>query len=81
LTAVRNFLEYSIPIARKGPATPAAKDHPFNNALDAAHAKGIGLISMKQLAGSESKLKDMATKVPSLKDKGLAPYQMLQHAI
>ena len=31
----------------------ATKDHPFNKALDAAHAKGIGLISMKQLAGSE----------------------------
>ena len=59
----------------------AAKDHPFNKALDAAHAKGIGLISMKQLAGSETMLKDMATKVPSLKDKGLAPYQMLLHAI
>jgi uncharacterized protein len=59
----------------------AAKDHPFNTALDAAHAKGIGLISMKQLAGSETMLKDMATKVPSLKDKGLAPYQMLLHAI
>ena len=59
----------------------AAKDHPFNKALDAAHAKGIGLISMKQLAGSETMLKDMATKVPSLRDKGLAPYQMLLHAI
>ena len=59
----------------------AAKDHPFNKALDAAHAKGIGLISMKQLAGSEVMLADMATKVPSLKDKGLAPYQMLLHAI
>jgi uncharacterized protein len=59
----------------------AAKDHPFNKALDAAHAKGIGLISMKQLAGSETMLNDMATKVPSLKDKGLAPYQMLLHAI
>ena len=51
----------------------AAKDHPFNTALDAAHAKGIGLISMKQLAGSETMLKDMATKVPSLKDKGPRP--------
>lgn len=59
----------------------AAKDHPFNKALDAAHAKGIGLVSMKQLAGSETMLKDMAAKVPSLKDRGLAPYQMLLHAI
>ena len=59
----------------------AAKDHPFNKALDACHAKDIGLISMKQLAGSEAMLSDMATKLPSLKDKGLAPYQMLLHAI
>ena len=59
----------------------AAKDHPFNKALDACHAKNIGLISMKQLAGSETMLNDMATKIPSLKDKGLAPYQMLLHAI
>jgi len=59
----------------------ATKDHPFNKALDAAHAKGIGLISMKQLLGSETMLKDMADKVPSLKEKGLAPYQMLLHAI
>jgi predicted aldo/keto reductase-like oxidoreductase len=59
----------------------ALKDHPFNKALDAAHAKGIGLISMKQLMGSEVMLKDMATKLPSLKDKGLAPYEMLLHAI
>jgi predicted aldo/keto reductase-like oxidoreductase len=57
------------------------KDHPFNKALDAAHAKGIGLISMKQLAGSETALKDMSTKLPSLKDKGLKPYEMLLHAI
>jgi predicted aldo/keto reductase-like oxidoreductase len=59
----------------------ALKDHPFNKALDAAHAKGIGLISMKQLAGSETALKDMSTKLPSLKDKGLKPYEMLLHAI
>jgi len=59
----------------------AAKDHPFNKALDAAHAKGIGLISMKQLAGSGPSLEDIAAKVPSLKDKGLTAYQMLLHAI
>jgi uncharacterized protein len=59
----------------------ALKDHPFNKALDAAHAKGIGLISMKQLAGSETALKDMETKLPSLKEKGLKPYEMLLHAI
>jgi predicted aldo/keto reductase-like oxidoreductase len=59
----------------------ALKDHPFNKALDAAHAKGIVLISMKQLMGSEVMLKDMATKLPSLANKGLAPYEMLLHAI
>ena len=59
----------------------ALKDHPFNKALDAAHKKGIGLISMKQLAGSEVALKDMSTKLPSLADKGLKPYEMLLHAI
>jgi predicted aldo/keto reductase-like oxidoreductase len=59
----------------------AAKDHPFNKALDACHAKNIGLISMKQLAGSETMLSKMAEKLPSMKDKGLAPYQMLLHAI
>ncbi len=59
----------------------AAKDHPAYKALDAAHAKGIGLISMKQLAGSETLLSDMAKKLPSLQVKGLAPYQMLLHAI
>ncbi len=59
----------------------AEKDHPFNKALDAAHAKGIGLISMKQLIGSGVLLNDMAKKLPSLKDKGLAPYEMLLHAI
>ena len=59
----------------------AAKDHPFNKALDAVHAKGIGLISMKQLAGSETLLSDMSKKLPALKEKGLAPYEMLLHAI
>jgi predicted aldo/keto reductase-like oxidoreductase len=59
----------------------ATKDHPFNKALDAVHAKGIGLISMKQLAGSEVLLSDMAKKLPALKEKNLQPYQMLLHAI
>lgn len=59
----------------------AAKDHPFNKALDAAHAKNIGLISMKQLMGSEVMLSDMSKKLPALKDKGLQPYEMLLHAI
>ena len=58
----------------------AAKDHPFNKALDAAHAKGIGLISMKQLLGSGFKVPaDITQKLPSL--KGLGPYELLLHAI
>ncbi len=59
----------------------APKDHPFNKALDAVHAKGIGLISMKQLIGSEVMLSEMGNKLPALKDKGLQPYEMLLHAI
>ena len=31
------------------------KEAPINKALDAAHAKGIGLVSMKQLSGSDAK--------------------------
>ncbi len=81
------------------------KDHAFNKALDACHAKNIGLISMKQLLGSTeflggleammkamrgqgpmvseaARLKAIAEKMPeSLKAKGLAPYEMLLHAI
>jgi predicted aldo/keto reductase-like oxidoreductase len=61
----------------------AGKDHPINKALDAAHAKGIGLISMKQLAGNNKPafLADVPNHVPSLKDKGFTPYQMLLQAI
>jgi len=68
------------------------KDHPMHKALDAAHAKGIGLISMKQLAGvdavgdkpalkREDVLADVPNHVPSLKAKGFSPYQMLLQAI
>jgi predicted aldo/keto reductase-like oxidoreductase len=73
------------------------KDHAFNKALDACHAKDIGLISMKQLLGSteflggmtgggprvseEQRLAAIAEKMPMLKDKGLKPYEMLLHAI
>ena len=61
----------------------AGKDHPINKALDAAHEKGIGLISMKQLAGPnrEKFLDEVPNHVPSLKGKGFSPYQMLLHAI
>jgi aryl-alcohol dehydrogenase-like predicted oxidoreductase len=73
----------------------ATRDDPLNKALDAAHAKGIGLISMKQLMGSaemlagtmpratsqDKQLAAVAEKLAAFKEKGLAPYQMLLHAI
>ena len=71
----------------------AGPDHPINKALDAAHTAGIGLISMKQLAGvrptagnpgmtREKMLADVPNHVPaSLKEKGFSNYQMLLQAI
>ncbi len=71
----------------------AGKDHPINKALDAAHEAGIGLISMKQMAGIKGTngkpdidrnqmLADVPNHVPaSLKDKGFSNYQMLLQAI
>ena len=61
-----------------------AKDHPLNRALDAAHKKGIGLISMKQVAGQfrgNPTLAQVYKRAPVLKQKGLKPYQGLLHAI
>jgi hypothetical protein len=63
------------------------KDAPLNKALDACHAKGIGLISMKQVAGQAGGnqggdiLSEVVRRVPMLKEKGLSPYQGLLHAI
>ncbi len=66
------------------------KDSPLNKALDACHAKGIGLISMKQVAGqfggsgdgsTKNVLEETVRRVPMLKEKGLSPYQGLLHAI
>ncbi|MGO9815711.1 MAG: aldo/keto reductase [Isosphaeraceae bacterium] len=53
------------------------KDHPINRALDAAHKKGIGLVSMKQMAG-HTKVKD---NVPALLERGLNTHQGLLTAI
>ena len=58
------------------PWTP--KDAPLNKALDACHAKGIGLVSMKQIAGQAE---FTAEHVPSIKAKGLTPAQGLLQAI
>ena len=58
------------------------KDAPLNRALDACHKKGIGLISMKQISGTNDViLKEVPKHVPTLKEKGLSAYQGLLHAI
>ena len=59
------------------------KEEPINRALDAAHAAGIGLISMKQVAGADGArlLQEVPRFVPGFQEKGLSPYQGLLHAI
>jgi predicted aldo/keto reductase-like oxidoreductase len=52
----------------------------MNRALDACHKRGIGLISMKQVAGNVN-LGEIARRLPGLAEKGLKPYQGLLHAI
>jgi uncharacterized protein len=56
------------------------KDSPLNRALDACHKKGIGLISMKQVAG-HGELEQAVRNIPTLREKGLTPYQGLLQAI
>ncbi len=64
------------------------KDDPLNRALDACYEKGIGLISMKQVAGNfgaynedEDPLAIAEQRVPMLKEKKFSPYQGLLQAI
>ena len=64
------------------------KDAPLNKALDSAWKKGIGLITMKQIAGAGfgdapqgNILADVVKKVPMLKERNLTPFQGLLHAI
>jgi aryl-alcohol dehydrogenase-like predicted oxidoreductase len=57
-----------------------AADAKMNKALDACHKAGIGLISMKQVAG-HTDLDKIGKEIPDLKEKGLSPYQALLHAI
>ena len=52
----------------------------MNRALDACHKAGIGLISMKQVAGQRTSKKSART-VARPHEKGLTPYQGLLHAI
>jgi uncharacterized protein len=64
------------------------KESPLNKALDAAHARGIGLISMKQIAGRNfgdapkgNILEEVTRRAPMLAEKKLTPFQGLLHAI
>jgi predicted aldo/keto reductase-like oxidoreductase len=63
------------------------EDSPLNKALDACHQKGIGLISMKQIAGQfpsgekRNMLEEIVKRAPVLAEKKLSPYQGLLHAI
>ena len=64
------------------------KESPLNKALDAAHKAGIGLISMKQIAGRMFRdpaqgdvLEEVKKKAPTLAEKKLSPHQGLLHAI
>jgi predicted aldo/keto reductase-like oxidoreductase len=64
------------------------KNAPLNKALDACHKNGIGLISMKQIAGkvfgdapTGNILEEIQKRAPMLKEKNLTPFQGLLHAI
>ena len=64
------------------------KDSPLNKALDVAWNKGVGLITMKQIAtaqfGDKPKgniLEDVKRKVPTLAERNLTVFQGLLHAI
>jgi uncharacterized protein len=61
-------------------AAEIEQEDEINRALDACHKRGIGLISMKQVAGNMN-LNEVRRRLPGLKDKGLSPYQGLLHAI
>ncbi len=58
----------------------SAQDDAMNRALDAASKAGIGLISMKQVAGNVN-LDAIGQALPDLAAQGLSPYQALLHAI
>ncbi len=65
-----------------------AKDEPLNRALDSCWKAGVGLISMKHIAGQffgdkpkGDILKQVVERIPSLKEKKLTPFQGLLHAI
>ena len=57
-----------------------AQDDAMNRALDACYNQGIGLISMKQVAGNMN-LNEVGMLLPELTQQGLTPYQALLQAI
>jgi aryl-alcohol dehydrogenase-like predicted oxidoreductase len=57
----------------------AANDN-MNRALDACASRGIGLVSMKQVAGNVN-LDEIGMQLPGITGTGLTPYQALLHAI
>jgi len=64
------------------------KDSPLNKGLDVAYEKGMGLITMKHIAGQffgdkpkGDILAEVQQKVPMLKERNLTPFQGLLHAI
>lgn len=64
------------------------KDSPLNRAIDAAWKKGIGLISMKQIASQSfgdrptgDILQEVKERVPVLRERKLTPFQGLLTAI
>ncbi len=57
-----------------------AQEDAMNRARDACHKAGIGLISMKQVAGNMN-LDEVARRLPEMAEKKQTPYQALLHAI
>jgi len=57
-----------------------AQDDDMNRALDVCYKRGIGLVSMKQVAGHMN-LDEIGMQLPELAATGLTPYQALLHAI
>jgi len=57
-----------------------AEGDAMNRALDRCHKAGIGLISMKQVAG-HTDLEQIGKRIPDLHERGLTPFQALLHAI
>jgi aryl-alcohol dehydrogenase-like predicted oxidoreductase len=57
-----------------------AADDNMNRALDACAKRGIGLVSMKQVAGNVN-LEEIGVQLMGRRMTGLTPYQALLHAI